>query len=65
MVVFHLSALSFQGYPGLDGAKGETGAVGSKVQLGLLQLRATFSQTRRLSTESMPLPYSSVFFYSG
>lgn len=25
------SALSFQGYPGLDGAKGETGAVGSKV----------------------------------
>lgn len=27
----HGSALPLQGYPGLDGAKGETGAVGSKV----------------------------------
>lgn len=31
LTVHRLSALSFQGYPGLDGSKGETGAVGSKV----------------------------------
>lgn len=31
LIVRHLSALSLKGYPGLDGAKGETGAVGSKV----------------------------------
>lgn len=27
----YLLSLSLQGYPGLDGSKGETGAVGSKV----------------------------------
>lgn len=31
LTVHHCSALSLKGYPGLDGAKGETGAVGSKV----------------------------------
>lgn len=32
LTVHHLAALSLQGYSGLDGAKGETGAVGSKVE---------------------------------
>lgn len=31
LTVHHRSALSLKGYSGLDGAKGETGAVGSKV----------------------------------